>query len=153
MNKKLPKGLVNIATKARSLAEKFAKNNSFIGDKRTLQCYCAISSKIFYKMARRAKYKVNIIQGNFGKDYYPDNYNNINHCWIEYGNYIIDITATQFGIKDKIYIIEKNKTDQYLTVRDDGIFISWHAQDPEEYKKEINDLIKASKASKTVAVN
>ena len=30
------------------------------------------------------------------------------HCWVEFEGKIIDITATQFGIKDKVFITDKN---------------------------------------------
>lgn len=53
-----------------------------------LACLCAISSFMLKSAFRKYKHGAKVIQGKFGE--WGD------HCWVESGKYVYDITATQF---------------------------------------------------------
>ena len=60
---------------------------------------CAVSSYTLHKKLNRLGFKSKFVQGH---------YRMMEHCWVEIDNLIIDITATQFGIKEKVYITRTN---------------------------------------------
>lgn len=57
---------------------------------------CGISSFILKKAFEKYGYKANLVYGNF--------YQQGGHAWIECDGFIWDITATQFGEKEKVLI-------------------------------------------------
>jgi hypothetical protein len=66
-----------------------------------LSCMCAIASVALSECLNYFNCKSKVFEGKYKR------YNN--HCWVEYRNNIIDITATQFcGISDKVYLIDKH---------------------------------------------
>ncbi len=70
------------------------------------------------------------------------NPDDINHCWTEYKNYIIDITATQFHIKERVYICNKKDNKYYYPIQKNEKFgYTWGDQNPFEYTKKINRLV------------
>jgi hypothetical protein len=82
------------AIEARAKCEKFAmseeaKGYDFGGCGR-LSSMCAVASFVLKEMLKIHKIKSKVAQG-----YFVEEFNT--HCWIEVGNNIIDITATQFG--------------------------------------------------------
>ena len=128
----LSKKIVKIAFAARKLTEEFAKKHPTIGNEKTLQGYCAIGSKILLLLAKKYKFEVTFIQGQYGKHYYDNPYY-LNHCWIEYNSRIIDITATQFNIKDSVYIVEKNHNYYHPVYTHDRMIGDWRNQNPNKY--------------------
>ena len=102
-NSTIPRGLFVLAKRARARMEKIFPNSD------DLSCYCGVASLYLAKCAKELGYsKVNFVMGIYCDSHYrvfeP------NHCWCEIDNYIIDITATQFGIKKKVSITNtKNK--------------------------------------------
>jgi hypothetical protein len=57
---------------------------------------CAICSYVLVKVLNRCGYQAELVLGKYDIE---------NHCWVELENSIIDITATQFGIKlPKVHI-------------------------------------------------
>ncbi len=140
----ISKKLFTIAEKARLATEKFANQRSYIGSPTTLMCYCAIGSKILQLMAKKADYKVTFIQGvyaTYRKDveYTEDN---INHCWIEYKNAVIDITATQFGFQQDVFVRTLTEATTHIPVlRHDTFAASWGEQNPKNHMELINKLV------------
>ena len=66
--------------------------------KYNLKGACGLASiTLFDKL--KSKYNLNVIFGSYKKE--P-------HCWLEYNNLIIDLTATQFNIKKEVYIAKYN---------------------------------------------
>lgn len=130
--KPLGKKIISIATTARQLTEIFAKDHPEIGDSQDLECFCAIGSKILKLLAKKYDYDVTFVQGQYGSVFYKDH---LNHCWTEYNSRIIDITATQFGIKDPIHIIEKSVATYYHPVHfHDKMSGDWGDQNPKNYR-------------------
>lgn len=64
----------------------------------TLEGFCGLASYRLLKMANYNKLYPTMCYGL---------YDSICHAWIEYCGYIVDLTATQFGIWERIYVIEK----------------------------------------------
>jgi len=100
-NSTIPRGLFVLAKRARARMEKIFPNSD------DLSCYCGVASLYLAKCAKELGYsKVNFVMGIYCDSHYrvfeP------NHCWCEIDNYIIDITATQFGIKKK-YLLQTQK--------------------------------------------
>lgn len=89
-----------------------------------LSCFCAIASYVLVEVAAIFKYNLNLVEGIAFDDvpyvdYDDEEYNPedlVNHVWVEYKGTIIDITATQFGIGDKIHIVD-NTNEEYYPVR------------------------------------
>lgn len=116
MSELVPKRLLEIAKKARRLTERFQKKNPEIGSE-DLECYCAIGSKILYELAKKEGYRVSFVEGNFSNNKYTAWDRDIpNHCWVEYKKVILDITATQFGIQEKVYIVERENDKRYKVI-------------------------------------
>lgn len=59
---------------------------------------CAISSYVLARSLKYNGYAVDFVLGRFDGDF---------HCWVEYRNNILDITATQFGLPP-VYIVKNN---------------------------------------------
>lgn len=67
----------------------------------------------------KSKYDLNAIFGLYKKQY---------HCWIDYNNLIIDLTATQFNIKKEIYIAKYNhKYKAIAKIINAKFFNSWNS--------------------------
>lgn len=71
----------------------------------TLKGCCGLASYRIYRMSRYNGLYPSVVHGH---------YNGILHSWIEYYGYIIDITATQFGEREKIFVCNKKFTSKYL---------------------------------------
>lgn len=67
---------------------------------------CGIASHHLMQLAKANGIQVHLCYGTFNNNF---------HFWVEYGNKIIDITATQFGINKKVYCC--NKCEEYNTVQ------------------------------------
>jgi hypothetical protein len=81
-----------------------------------LDSYCAIASHFFVSVAKRYGYKLDIVEGVAFERYDYDFEIDTNHCWVQYQGKIIDLTATQFGVRANIHIVnDTNK--KYHAVR------------------------------------
>jgi phage gp46-like protein len=108
-NKTVPTGLLELAKIARKRTEEIERK-TFVDrgwwypsgpTLSRLAGYCAIGSKILYNLAQEAKWtKVVAVQGKYDEE---------DHCWVEYKGWILDVTATQFNIKHKVYVLKKNR--------------------------------------------
>jgi hypothetical protein len=80
--------------------------------KSDLKCACAITSIFVAEVLNRLGYDCKIIQGvyiyhpivKFKAKYSIDD---INHCWVEVGDIIVDLTASQFG-ESAILLMDKH---------------------------------------------
>ena len=81
----------DITYAVRSWAEKYAQKNHFPDD---LCGMCGIASVKLWKELNKANFKITIVC-------------NDEHVFLESKKYIIDITATQYGIKEHL-IVKKN---------------------------------------------
>lgn len=88
-------------------------NDKVKGDTDDLGCFCAISSAALkYALAKygiESKFVIGLFY-DF-EDIWDHNVDDddINHCWLEVGDYYIDITATQFELyRDTKVVIVKN---------------------------------------------
>jgi len=100
---------------------------------------CAISSYALYKALKNKGLKVKFVLGHF--DYYLNK-----HCWIEYKDKIIDITATQFGNNFSDVFVTDIKNERYKDRRYNIAALSevndWLQQSPRYHKNTINNIIK-----------
>lgn len=98
MNKKI----ISIAEAVRMRCEVFAESSQS-GDydfhkQRDLACMCAVASFALHTALKRNGIKTRVAYGQF---------DGMDHCWIEYRDLIIDITATQFGMS-RIHVVNKH---------------------------------------------
>ena len=110
--------ILNLTKKVRSVCERFACSDDasafdFWRDP-DLGCMCAIASMTLAKVLRKFGYRVNVVNGKFRDNYAFNNNVGYDHCWVEYGTNIIDITATQFQIKDEIFICKAGNNCHYI---------------------------------------
>lgn len=65
-------------------------------NKATLAGACAMASWELVLRLRAAGIACQFVNGE---------YDGAGHCWVQIGDYdVVDITATQFGVKDKVYV-------------------------------------------------
>ena len=78
--------------------------------RKDLKCSCAISSHAMGTLLEKMGYSPTIVFGVYDEnDTKPTDWIDINHCWIELGDHIIDVTATQFGVEEEILFDEVEK--------------------------------------------
>ena len=137
--------VIKIAQAARKEMEQFALDYPEAGGYSDLEGYCAISSYFLKILARKLGYNLTLIEGMAFENYVdPDgtNKNDINHCWITYKGKIIDLTATQFGSKRKVHIVNVSNKN-YIKIRVANIsksFKTWpYNQSPDTFKKELRN--------------
>lgn len=91
---------MNTHQKLRKLAEKARDDlEAYCGmGNPNLHGVCGTASVHLMRLARREGIRVKLCYGLFQKKHWQS------HCWIEYDGKCYDITATQFGIWDTVYI-------------------------------------------------
>lgn len=96
--------IINLAKQARCHVEILALANN----KKTLQVglcgYCAVASIHLCKLAKYLNINLNFVCGEYSSDHCKSG-----HCWVEYKDKIIDVTATQFRkdqIKSPVFITD-----------------------------------------------
>ncbi len=109
--------IYSIAKKVRKQCELFA-NSKEARDKdyhesKDLACMCAVASHALLIALKDRGIEAVMVRGKYRKhrDYYPTH-----HCWVEYKDSIIDITATQFEVSKKVQIV-KSKNPCYIRMR------------------------------------
>lgn len=145
----IPRGLARIAADARAITERFAKDYfPEIGNTETLECYCAIGAKILYMLAKKRGYNMSFIEGRYGYDDGDFHWADTNHCWTVYDHLVVvDVTATQFWVKDKVHTVLVRKSEKYVPVRKNRTALNkvncgWGNQSPARYMGTIKDLIR-----------
>ena len=118
------------AEKIRSACEKFARSEQASGlefyQDETLPCMCAIASFALQKYLTGKGFTSTTYVGDYFQ-YNKQGKSNMHglplgywyggeiHCWVECGQLIVDITATQFDVEDKIVITEDRS--RYYSLR------------------------------------
>lgn len=127
------KNLRVIALGVRKKCEKFALSNASINydfhNQNDLACMCAVASFVLAEALRKNGIKCNVLYGKF---HLPKRNWGSEHCWVEVGRKIVDITATQFQDLPKVYIVS-NKSGQYrggVVQNNYDQFDSWGGQMP-----------------------
>lgn len=112
---------------------------------------CGIASYLLHEALTKKEIKSIFVMGR----YYPSGYENRskwdeesvkkpNHCWLVVGGWIVDITATQFGILPEVAVYEKD-CDYYHTLHSGSSAIkilntSWDEQSPACYSEDMRKL-------------
>lgn len=120
-----------IARRVRIKAEAYGKEHDYPTSLRTL---CAISSFALAETLRQNEYDAKIIWGRF---------NGRSHCWVVSGKKRWDITATQFGVRKKVYVSDETNVsyDKGKEIRTIHGLKKWpRRQKP--YKKVIKALLR-----------
>lgn len=128
-----------IAEESRKAMEHFARNHQYIGSTYDLGGFCAISSYLFFLVAKKFGFHLTLVEGAaFTRCSDP------NHCWAQYKKLIIDITATQFGCSDKVHVVKvgnKNyKVIRRLSKTRKNFKFDWGDQSPYEYLPSLQTL-------------
>ena len=132
-----------LAAECREIVE-LAVNEGIIEADEDLAGACAVASFFLRKKLLSYGYKT---------DFYVAKAHN--HCWLRYGDKILDITATQFGHKNKVVFKKGHIHEYYYTgykVRNfKEEFAPWpEDQKPTKEKMEcLNDLFYSRYASRT----
>ena len=118
-----------ISVQVRKAMEKasLSINDIVRGDRETLECYCAIASETLKKVLKNNGIKSKMVVGYFSLKEKMNNDTESNHCWVEAGEWMIDITATQFhGISQKVIILSVKKAKGYYKMtRKQAAFEDW----------------------------
>lgn len=94
-------GVKKIAKRVRKKVEGFSKTTDFYFP--DLECWCAISSELLYRELAKHGIPSTFVVGS---------YKGYGHAWIEVNGCIVDITATQFGVTKRVYVV-KNTNKKY----------------------------------------
>lgn len=123
-----------IAEKVRKSCERFAKSNASkdydFHNSDCLGCMCAVASFTLAHALKRNGIHCDVVHGCFYND---DGRFNGEHCWVEIGPEIVDITATQFYPNwQKVHIVEKGSPNyRFGKVKNDHrLFKNWLCQRP-----------------------
>lgn len=86
-----------------------------------LSCSCAISSHALGTLLERKGFSPSVIVGVYNdsrKELDELSPNDINHCWLEVGGKIIDLTASQFNRKEKeiVFISTENSGKKFIPI-------------------------------------
>jgi len=118
--------IIEIATDIRKKAYNFAMSDASkeydFHHEDNLSCMCAVASYALYKDLLKKGYNsdtVKFVEGDFEDEY-------CGHCWIEIEGFIVDVTATQFGIENEIYITKIGKDRRYIKERETDLMPNWH---------------------------
>lgn len=62
------------------------------------------------------------------------------HAWCQVGDTIVDLTATQFGLRATVYVVRVRADDRYVETADaadaiDDIMDNWRGRELPEYRK------------------
>ena len=94
----------SIAEKVRKQCETFAFSKAAGGydfnRHYDLACMCAVASHALLTALKKKKIPCKMIRGEYDLD---------GHCWLVVHDHIVDITATQFGIKEEVYVAKDNE--------------------------------------------
>lgn len=130
-----------LASKVRKAVKKWVYLNPAISHKR-LAGACGIASYTLYRALKRKGYSPILAcwVSKFG-----------GHAWVELGNIVIDVTATQFGRYPAVHIVGRNQYD-VIEKREGEIVYNrkavrcistWHQQNHTQYQSEIVAFVKA----------
>lgn len=144
--------ILKIAEQSRNEVELFAsrvEDGPDAGCPEGLDCFCAIATDLFVKVSRELGFNLDFVEGFFGdRDPFP------NHCWAHYQGKIIDLTATQFGKKEKVYVVNVDNDEYRYTAWNEEAYEAlrqWPKdQSPFAYSDEITTM--ARNVLKTVTV-
>jgi hypothetical protein len=101
--------------------------------RKTLATFCHLASKRLFDLSKEKEIPVSFCNGIWtptGDD----------HCWITYNNFIIDITATQFGEDDEVYITT-TRDHKYKTIKCEKNYFHPEGWEDEEYRINKNNRI------------
>ena len=90
----VPLEVIRIASKVRKQCEQYVSMDSSGYFNEKLACFCAVGSGALFHALSKGGFKPLFVRGNYlynGKDNWTQ------HCWVQLGDAIVDITATQFG--------------------------------------------------------
>lgn len=137
----MDKRLKIIATASRREIENFARHHDNIGTDSDLECFCGIASFFLVMVAKKLGFKLSLIEGMAFNEWLInrlqtgciDNQGlDGNHCWVEHNGKIIDITATQFGIRQKVHIVDIGDDNYWVIDRNSTVRRSFKHEWPED---------------------
>ncbi len=125
------KKILKIAKDVRKKCEDFAMSSESchfdFHNQPSLDCMCAVASFALYTALKHKNITSKVVYGMFDKTGC--------HCWVEYRNWIIDITATQFdNVKRPVYVTKKTnklyEKEQVFRGYNRKFFNKWDTQKP-----------------------
>jgi hypothetical protein len=131
----------SIARRIRKRCEDFAcskeSNGHDFHDNEDLSCMCAVASFALHEALKRRGIRSKVIKGCYylsPKSQKNDDMGTLGmtHCWLEVDDKIVDITATQFDVTPKVYIVS-NRNQKYRVIQEvtDYDFLrDWGCQRP-----------------------
>lgn len=105
--------LIETAYHVRREIEVLTKNHCTGIDPDDLCGACGIASWTLDAIYKKLGVTSEFVMGRFNKNSRFDDSRYGNHCWVQVGEYIVDLTATQFGISETVYIARISDT-RYL---------------------------------------
>lgn len=97
----------------------------------SLECFCAICSYALWKYLRKKKIASKFVLGD---------YRGYDHCFLIIEDYVVDITATQFGLSElEIVEFEGSDYDYYKSNQDavNHVNLDWPKDQSPKYNLEV----------------
>jgi len=138
--------IVKVSRITRELMEVFARSDESQYNNDDLSCLCGVSSWFNKVLASRLGFSLQCVQGVYVYDGYTI-YDNPNHCWNVYRGTIIDVTATQFGVRNKVHITSVGDSvygEHYRMEDYNKFFKKWPTcQTPSDYSDSLEEYLDA----------
>ena len=108
---KPPRKQYRLAKRVRKAAEQCQEESS----SKTLVGMCGIASTALLSIFRANGFPTTYVDGMYGRSskFFVSRHH---HSWVESGGYIWDVTATQFGRKEKVLVVRKDRARAYHVV-------------------------------------
>jgi hypothetical protein len=100
MSPKIKKKVIRVARTVRRRAEKEAAALGWM--RSDLGGWCSVVSYAFIQALKKENVNATLVSG-----WYQDGLGGAGHFWVELEDQIIDLTATQFGQRHKVYVTDK----------------------------------------------
>lgn len=133
---------LEIAKEVRSAVEVWVQHNPYINPE-SLEGACGLASYTLCRALKAFGYRAQLVY---------DGDEDGAHCWVELGDEVIDVTATQFGDFPEVYVVHKSEYPLgYERYRCQGRkavqqLLEWGTEGHQPHLRKIKALINSLKA-------
>jgi hypothetical protein len=112
--------------------------------------YCGLGAVLLYRVAAIHNIKTDFVLGTFKTP--TRKRKTSGHCWVEFGDHIIDVTASQFGMKPRVYVSDIGDDRYYFIAKNDNAIVAIENNWPDDQKPSMyaNDVVLIAKTIEEV---
>lgn len=136
--------LIEVAELVRWEIEAFVLNRDCSISYKDLCGACGIGSWVLNRVYRRLGVNSHFVMGRYDKNsHFHDTYYG-NHCWLEIDKHIVDVTATQFGVPDRVFVTGFDNPCYRAEYYDRAAFCRlsrWGDQSQSSWRHELQEIV------------